>query len=99
MPRPLAEMTIGALPDTAATAGWIVRAVHREATGLRSADPYSSGGIRMGEDGCGQPRDASGIADRVDLDDLVAADGEGHEGEGASAGHRGLRWSGLGGRG
>lgn len=40
---------------------------------------------RLSEDCSGQPLDAFGIADRVDLDDLALADGEGHDGEGASS--------------
>ena|SRR5450755_3185214 len=34
---------------------------------------------RLSEDGYGQPLDALGIADGVDLDDLVVADSEGHD--------------------
>jgi hypothetical protein len=44
------------------------------------SEPARGGEIRVSQNGCGQPLDAFGIADRVDLDDLVAADGEGRDG-------------------
>src|SRR4030095_540196 len=37
--------------------------------------------LLLGEDGGGDPADAVGVADTVDLDDLATRDGEGQHGE------------------